>query len=349
MLKLSSITSDSPALQAYQWPPVPAFTALQPDLRAFLELDLLGQTACINHVERRSSERGELLNNYLGTIYSYHYGYADSPCFLRNDIELESRLARAKLVLEEDLVNHWLPVTPIPQFDDQQAAANYLREYVDANAALHHPLFDYLRDEAEPAALMEFLRLETCRNEIVDDEIALLLCGLQGNMKKAIASNLWDECGNGSLEKFHTYWLRRLVEQLQDWEQLPQYRASSKPWFSSIISNTFNALVTRPAYKCRAYGMFLTTEARVAPHFSAIMGGLRRTGLDHRDIAVYFDTHMRIDPHHTDELLTAFSHQEPALNPVQVAEVVRGAHFAVAAGMAQYGRVLAYFQDKYPA
>lgn len=346
MLKLASITSDSPALQNHSWPPVPAFTGLHDDFRIFLDADTTGKTALINRCQRHSDERGELLNDYLGTIYSYHYGYADSPVFLRNDIALESCLLGAKLVLEEDLVEHWLPVAPIPALDHQAQAAEYLRDYVDNNEAVRHPLFAYLRDEAGPLTLKEFLRLEICRNEIVDDEIALLLCGLQGNMKKVIASNLWDECGNGTLKSFHTYWLRRLVNQSQDWEQLPLYRSSAKPWFSSIISNTFNAFVTRPAYKCRAYGMFMTTEARVAPHFTAILGGLTRTGLDHNDIAVYFDAHMKIDPHHTDELLTAFCNQEPALNQTQVAEVVRGAHFAVAAGVAQYDRVLAYFRGR---
>lgn len=348
MLKLAAIASDNPALQGYPWPPVPAFSGLDPAFLTFLARDAAGQMAWLDQFERHASERGALLHNYLGVIYAYHYGYADSPCYLHNDLALESRLACAKLVLEQDLVEHWLPMAPIPVLASQEHATDYLRNYVQHNAALDHPLFAYLRDDAPVAALKQFLRLETCRNEIVDDEIALLLCGLQGNMKKAIASNVWDECGNGVLDKFHTYWLRRLVDRLQDWAQLPNYRVRAKPWFSSIISNCFNAFVTRPAWKCRAYGMFLATEARVAPHFSAILQGLARTGLDHRDIAIYFDAHMKIDPHHTDELLTAFAHQEPALQPVQVDEVVRGAHCAVAAGEAQYGRILAYFQEQYP-
>lgn len=344
MLKLSSIAADSPALQGWSWPPVPAFSGLSAECGDFIALDAPAQRARLRHVADQADRRGELINTLLGTIYSYHYGYADSPCFLRNDVELESRLLLAKLVLEDELADGWLPIEPLPVLDGQEAAADYLRTYVDNNSAVSHPLYDWLRDEASARALTEFLRLETCRNEVVDDEIALLLCGLQGNMKKVIASNVWDECGNGALERFHTYWLRRLVNHLDDWDALPRYRSTAKPWFSAIISNVFNAFVTRPAYKCRAYGMFMTTEARVAPHFTAILAGLERTGLDHKDIAVYFDAHMKIDPHHTDELLTALSTQQPALLPLQVAEVLRGAHYAVAAGMAQYDRVLAHLR-----
>ncbi|VVM20018.1 hypothetical protein BSPWISOXPB_5494 [uncultured Gammaproteobacteria bacterium] len=44
---------------------------------------------------------------------------------------------------------------------------------------------------------VEFLLLETIRNEVVDDEVAMMIPGLQHSMKQVMSSNLWDECGNG--------------------------------------------------------------------------------------------------------------------------------------------------------
>src|SRR5262245_34505603 len=180
MLKLPSIESDSPSLQAHRWPPVPEFSGLESGFRAFIAAGKDKQRRLIRQLHGRPDQCGELLNNYLGIIYAYHYGYTDSPCYLRSDVELESDLLSAKLVLEHALIEHWLPIAPLPALTDQKMAVQYLRDFLRSNGAVRHGLYDYLRDEAPRDKMIEFLCLDTCRNEIVDDEIALLVCGLQG-------------------------------------------------------------------------------------------------------------------------------------------------------------------------
>jgi len=288
---------------------------------------------------------GRFVHDSLGFIYAYVYGYADSPCWLRSDVDLETDLLTAKLLLEREMIERWLEPCPVAAIPDQRAAADHLRELAGGNPGVLHPLFDYLRDDVSREAMIEFLRLEVCRNEVVDDEVALLVCGLQGNMKKVMVSNLWDECGNGQLAQFHTYWLRRLLEGLSDWDALQEYRATRKPWFSTLTSNSLNSLLTRPGYKLRAYGHFLITEGWVEAHFERILAGLERVGLNQGDVAVYFQAHFKIDPHHTEEMLEGIEFQIPALSPEEAAEVVQGAHQAVAAGVAQYERVLRHLQS----
>ncbi|MET1078334.1 MAG: iron-containing redox enzyme family protein [Pseudomonas sp.] len=344
MLRLPRIAQDRPELQDRPWPPVPEFEAFTPEFEAFLFADRATQYAQLANLRADPEGHGQFIHQGLGTLYAYVYGYPDSPSYLRSDITLESALLTAKLLLEEEMLEAWLPVEPPPSVSNQHEAADYLQQFVQSNAGVYHELFDYLREQASREALLEFLRLEVCRNEVVDDEVALLVCGLQGNLKKVMASNLWDECGNGELSRFHTYWLRRLLGRLEDWDGLLAYRREAKPWFSSVTSNTFNALLTRPAYKLRGYGCFMTTEAWVDAHFERILGGLERVGLHHDDIAVYFLAHQTIDPHHTLELLDGLRHQVPALTPLQAQEVVRGAHLAVAGGVSQYQRVLRHLR-----
>lgn len=340
MLNVNTLETDRPALQGHEWPPVAPFSASSAELRSFLDADAGGRQKLLSGLRADVEEHGKFIHDSLGVIYAYVYGYPDSPCYLRTDVALEAALLGAKLVLEEELIERWLPVQPIPHIEKQKDAVEYLREFTTSNAGVYHELFDYLSAEVTRQAMTDFLRLEVCRNEVVDDEVALLICGLQGNMKKVMVSNLWDECGNGGLHRFHTYWLRRLIERLDDWSFLPRYREREKPWFSAITSNTFNALLTRSGYKYRAYGSFMTTEAWVEPHFERILNGLARVGLDHDDLAVYFQSHVKIDPHHTEEILGGMNHQTPELTPPEVAEVLRGAHLAVAAGVSQYDRVL---------
>jgi len=344
MLKLKTLESDRPALQDHAWPPVPPFVQLDPELRDFLAVDRAGREHILAARRADPDAQGRFLHDSLGVIYGYVYGYPDSPCRLRADVDMEAALQTAKLELEQEMIERWLGPRPVPHIRDQQAAVVYLRDFALGNAGVHHRLFDYLRDDVPRHAMIEFLRLEVCRNEVVDDEVALLVCGLQGNMKKVMVSNLWDECGNGQLERFHTYWLRRLIDGLGDWQDLPTYRMTGKPWFSTITSNSLNSLLTRPAYKLRAYGHFLVTEGWVEPHFERILAGLERVGLGHDDIAVYFQAHCKIDPHHTEEMLEGLQYQVPALSAAEATEVVWGAHLAAAAGLAQYERVLRHLR-----
>lgn len=327
----------APVLQNHLWPPVAPFAGYSAEISKFLHAGLSEKKAFLREEEEKAwQDQGEFFNRMLAEIYAYIYGYEDSPCYLTTQPDLEIAIQSAKILIEEIYLNHWLPVSDLPDLATADDAYAYLESYVETNVGVGHELYIYLRDEASPEAIKEFLRLEVCRNEVVDDEIAMMVCGLQGNLKRMAAANLWDECGNGDLVGFHTYWLRRLLEHMGDWQSLLAYRQTIKPWFASITSNTFNALLTRPSHKYRAYGCFTTTEAWVEPHFDKLLKGINRVGLSHPDVCVYFATHCKIDPFHTRELLDGIKDQVPYLKLPEMLGIVRGSHIAVAAAESQY-------------
>lgn len=331
-----------PPLQHHAWPPVPAYAGLPPEFAAFCRLGYAEQQRHLEQLRAGPTRHGETLHRHLSFVSSYLFGYADSPTFRTADDELEVAILRAKTVLERELLDHWLRVADHPTGLDQHDAAGYLRELRTANPCLDHPLFDYIERDASRQAIRMFLRNEVTRNEVVDDEVAMMLVGLQGQMKLAIASNLWDEVGRGRLTNFHTYWLRRLLEHTADWDDLLRYRDGVRPWFTQITTNVFNILLTRPGLRLMAYGWFLINESWVAPHFVKILSGIERVGLDADDITVYFATHVSIDPRHTDELTGAIAAQTPPLSRVEADQVVRGAHLAIAANRAQYDHMAGY-------
>lgn len=339
MLNIDSIQNDLPPLQAHYWPPVDAFVNFASDVEAFLDLSTDEQRAYLAANRQDVEMNGAFVQNALGAIYGYVYGYRDSPLYLVTDDDLEAKLYRAKLVLERELFAHFLCPDPAPEGLGPEEGCAYLRGFLAENPGVMHSLFDFIRDRASPAALREFLRLEVLRNEVVDDEVAFLVVGLQGPMKKVVTSNLWDECGNGRLDKFHTYWLRRLLHGTMDWEGIQKYRDTSAPWFSRMTSNSLNRLLTRPGCKYQAYGHFLVTEGWVLPHFERIVQGMKRVGLSDLDTEVYFTAHMGIDPHHTEELLAGIRNQRPSLSRQEVAEIILGAHTAAAAGVKMFGRI----------
>ena len=342
MLAIKNIVTENPPLQKYDWPPINPFRNLNHELINFLGES--NKQAKLTSLADDAEIHGAFLNNHLGTIYSYFYGYPDSPCYLNSNIALELSIQEAKLILENSFIEEWLEISEVPDLKHQKDVVAYLQKLAANNFGVKHELFDFIEIEASKEAIVEFLRLEVLRNEVVDDEVALMIVGLQGNMKKVMVSNLWDECGNGSLTRFHTYWLRQLIDSQLGWDTFLQYRQINKPWFSTIGSNSLNSLLTRPQYKFRAYGHFLITEAWVKPHFLKIVKGLNRVGLTRKDVQIYFSEHINIDTHHTKEMLSGIEYQNPTLNRNEIKEIVIGAHQAIAANLKQYALVLKHLK-----
>lgn len=333
----------SPRLQGLPWPPVSPANGVGP-LSSFLELPKVEQQQELCRLRLDQEAHSNFLHRGLGTIYSYALGYPDSPCHLHNDDELELKLLQAKVVLERELRDWWLRPQIASSYSDQREVARYLEKLAETNSGVDHPLFDYLAKEASRPAMEVFLLNDVVRNEVVDDEVALLVCGQQGLLKSVCTTNLWDEVGRAKLKSFHTYWLRRLLGGPEGWARVIRYRSEARPWFAGVTSNVFMMLLTRPALKLAAYGHFLITEGWVPPHFNKILEGMRRTGFDSRDEQIYFDAHVTVDPMHTDELIKGVEHQVPALSSTELSLILHGANCAVAGAMVQYDRMLSYLR-----
>ena len=258
-----------PALQRHCWPPVPAFEAMNEDFKRFIGLGYEEQNTYLNGL-RDDALYVQTLNEFLGVVSAYLFSYHDSPLHLSTDDDFEIALQRGKILLEREVIDHWLPVE-VPEMAHGDAVRT-LEALVEDNPGVTHPLFEFLEKDASREAFKIFLRNEVCRNEVVDDEVAVMSTGLQGPMKIAVSANFWDEVGRGKLEGFHTYWLRRLIEGLDDWDSLVRYRRDDKPWYTMITTNVFNVLLTRPGLKWRRYGWFALGRAR---HHG---GGVTRAG-----------------------------------------------------------------------
>ena len=342
MLSINQLQEKSSNLQDRSLPPVNKFQGFSGLIKDFLYLDVTQQYEILAKSRDNFEEHGKFIHESLGLIYAYVLGYEDSPCYITTNEELEIKLQQLKIVLERELMNYWLDIPVIPQQLNQVEAVDYLNKKILDNSGVYHELFDYIATKASKTSVITFLQNEVIRNEVVDDEVALLVKGLQGLLKKVVASNLWDECGRGKLNDFHTYWLRMLLEELNGWNQLSDYRKLTSPWYAKITSNSFNMLLTRPGYKYMAYGAFLIFESWVHPHFERIIAGLKRVGIDQEDLSIYFTAHLAIDQYHTRELLAGIANQEPRLNQAEVDQILLGSHLAIAAGTAQYGRMLSY-------
>lgn len=343
MANIEKLAKQTPYLQKNEWPPVCDYDVNE-DFLFFANLSFEDQVGYLKKLRESWEEYSFVINDFLGVVSGYFFGYKDSPLFMKLDDDYEVAILRAKIVLEREAKDHWLALPPSESIQSTSHAIQRLEEISENNSALLHPLFPYLRDHASAEALKIFLWNEVIRNEVVDDEVAMLSVGMQGLMKVCTVSNLWDELGHCTLKNFHTYWLRRLIHGLGGIEDFIEYRANSRPWFTKITTNIFNILLSRPGLKFMKYGWFLTNEGWVEPHFRDIVQGMNRVGLLDEDIQIYFTAHMSIDPIHTSELIDGIRMQVPELTSTELSQVVDGANMAVAAATTQYDYVLHYLQ-----
>jgi hypothetical protein len=332
-------------LLKYSWPPVAIYTRNEEFLN-FIELLPNEQKSYLELLRKNTEDHGRFIHRSLSIIYAYCFGYKDSALYLKTDDDLESKIILAKFQLEREMLDQWLIPPEPPKGLNQEEACAYVTELIKINSGIYHPFFNYLETKISANKMIEFLQFETVRNEVVDDEVALIIVGLQGQMKNVMSSNLWDECGNGEITSFHTYWLRRLINSLDIADSFCNFRDEKLPWFTSITSNSFNMMATRSGYKYRAYGSFLITESWVKPHFDKILNGLKRLDLLNEDINIYFKKHCVIDPCHTEQIKQAFTYQQPRLDPEEVNEVLWGAHTAVIAGTKLYDLSIKYFTEE---
>ncbi|WCD86467.1 hypothetical protein KPP03845_102817 [Streptomyces xanthophaeus] len=341
---LKTPADEALSLYEHYWPPVEHFEGFDAELTDFLAATPEEQQAVLEGLRHDPEAQGRFLHTHLGSIYAHSFGYRDGAFTRHTDDAAEIAQFAAKIALERELFDHWAAVGDLPEFADQLAAADHLDELAATNPGVVHPLFDFIRDEASREQIERFLLCETIRNEVVDDEVALLVVGLQGMQKAVAAANLWDECGRGKLENFHTYWLRRLLEATEDgWNTLDEYR-QGHPWFGKLTSNINAALLTRPARKMMAYGCFLVFESWVEPHFVRILEGMTRVGLLDDEMRIYFTAHVAIDPRHSRELSDGMRLQRPELAPGEIEDIVYGAHLASETGRRQFDRMLGFLR-----
>lgn len=329
------------------WPPVHAFS--QDDLNLLSPLLNAKSSDIREHfafLRNNDYQRyAETTFHSLGILYAHFYGYADAP-HISTIEDVEAHYVRVKRILEDEMVRHIFKpdLSEINLYiDSTQATVTYLKALTKHNTGIYHEFFDYIEKHFTLNDMKMFLWLETMRNEVVDDEVAMMVPGTQNAMKQVLSSNLWDECGNGKIDGFHTSWLIRLLSSGNQWQDFSEYRRV-RPWFSMATSHSFNTFLTTPGRNFAAYGTFLINESWVIPHFVKILSAMNRLGIDDPEIRIYFEAHCNIDDHHTAELIEGIAQQTPVLTQSQLREVLIGAHQAIASATVMYSNLLTYFK-----
>jgi hypothetical protein len=197
----------------------------------------------------------------------------------------------------------------------------WLLNLIHGHPAYRHPLYEnYLSEYATFKDLQYFLIQESTIDTRFDDFLALLQVGTEGGIKLEIASNYWDEMGNGNESKMHTAMFTRTIKSLDiDTTNHSNYLTTE----ALVCGNLSLMLSLRRKYFYNAIGYFAVTEYMTPRRFKHILAAWRRNGIQVSE-AEYYKEHIAIDAIHAKNWFKNVIKPVIDQNPDVVFEITRG-------------------------
>lgn len=206
----------------------------------------------------------------------------------------------------------------------------------------HHPLFDWLANDADMSEMHWFLTQEAAGEAGFDDLVAYAQVKLPAQAKLECARNYWDEMGHGKESAMHGHMLERVVEDLGLKPSI-----ETTVWESLALSNTMLGLATSRRYAYQALGALGAIELTAPGRVAKVSAGMKRLGLPARTRA-YFDLHAALDVSHARAWIREIIHPLVTADPACARFIAEGALMRMVCGercFERYSRELRASRD----
>tara|TARA_Y100001934_G_C12382631_1_gene793389 strand:- start:4550 stop:5626 length:1077 start_codon:yes stop_codon:yes gene_type:complete len=171
----------------------------------------------------------------------------------------------------------------------------WFRQLLNTHKAGKHEYYeDFLPNRATTSDIRFLLSQETSLDPRFDDILALMQIGTQGREKMEIASNYWDEMGNGDSALVHTRLFSKALEAIGANDNFIKENLTHEAKVSGNISACL-ALRRRNYYK--AVGYFGVTEYLAPRRFTSLVKAWEKNNLPKEGIE-YHKLHIKIDAIH---------------------------------------------------
>lgn len=206
--------------------------------------------------------------------------------------------------------------------EDGKEYVKWLQQVISDHASSIHPLYnEYLSKEANADELAYYLAQESTLDPRFDDILAYMQVGTSAKEKMEIASNYWDEMGNGNPEEVHT---KLFARAMKDLNVNQSYIQEHMLYDARVSGNLSSALALSRRHYYKAVGYFGVTEYLAPRRFKHVVKAWRRNGLPDAGI-IYHDLHIRIDTVHAKAWLNNVIAPIVDKNPVLGREIALGA------------------------
>lgn len=271
----------------------------------------------INH-EARSEHHRALL-----AVYQQHV-QLPSPGVATNQFHpLSCRLmAILEGAWERDMLARARRTVPVAEADlpaDPDRFVEWFKRTAFSHPLYEHDLYSFVAVDADRRQIEWFLRLEAAGEAAFDDLVALAQVGTRGEVKIEMATNYWDEMGNGRSHAVHTHLFHRLTDGLQ----LTAPSASALPWqvLAGVNVMLWSCIARRNAY--RAQGTLGAVELLAPQRCTRLVHGALRVGIPKKTMS-YYGAHAIIDVGHAEGWLAHVIRPQVAALPAARVGIAEG-------------------------
>jgi hypothetical protein len=183
-------------------------------------------------------------------------------------------------------------------------------------------VYKWLSREASWDDVVTFLALEGGPDAGFDDLVAAAQVGLSGRAKLELATNYWDEMGNGDLAAVHT----TLHDDLARAIDLPDLPLSGQPTSALERAALGGLLSTNRWLQPESLGALGLTELQAGPRCRLVLQAFDRCTAP-SGAYPFYEVHAEVDPRHGRDWLDNAVTPIVAEHPQWAARIVRGAHW----------------------
>ena len=172
--------------------------------------------------------------------------------------------------------------------------------------------------------------------------MALSIIGVNDQVKSEIASNLWDEAGQGNIQRFHTTLFIKLMNSMGLTYQRNQI-IQNMIWEGIAGINLFSYLSFYPFNKMKYFGLLAATEMLDPSHYHKLIQGINRIVDDKKIDISYYTEHETIDVVHADGWLRKVVIPELDKRPAMTREFWLGFYMRLNSAKQYYDQLLNVF------
>jgi len=181
-------------------------------------------------------------------------------------------------------------------------------------------IYKWLAREATWKEVVQFLALEGGPDANFDDLVAICQIGLTGSAKMELATNYWDEMGDGEPDAVHTTLHDRLAAAID----MPRIPLTEQPE-SALARSAFGGLLaTNRWLQPEMLGALGLIELQAGPRCRLVVQAFERCGAPPAAYPFY-EVHAEVDPRHGKDWLDKAITPTVAAHPEWGPRVVRGA------------------------
>jgi hypothetical protein len=190
-------------------------------------------------------------------------------------------------------------------------------------------VYKWLARDASWDDVVTFLALEGGPDAGFDDLVAICQIGLTGRAKLELATNYWDEMGNGDLAAVHT----ALHEDLGAAIELPHLPLSGQPTSALERAALGGLLATNRWLQPEFLGALGLIELQAGPRCRLVLRAFDRCGAP-AGAYPFYEVHAEVDPRHGQDWLENAIAPTAAAYPDWSSRLVKGAHWRNAVNVA---------------